>query len=183
MRLQLLSLLRQFRADTRGSVSVEFVMVMPFLFLAFMATYIYFDGFRQSAQNLKAAYSIGDMISRETEAINDTYVDSMQEVLRLMTRSDTPIKLRVTVVRWDEEDDRYYAIWSENRGYDAPRGNSDMAEIEDLLPVMPDGERVILIETHATYQPVFDIGMGDQDLDNFVFTRPRFVNQVKWSDS
>ncbi|TDK51588.1 TadE/TadG family type IV pilus assembly protein [Antarcticimicrobium luteum] len=181
MRTRLLALLRRFRDETRGSVSVEFVIVMPFLFWAFMATYVYFDGYRQSAQNLKAAYAIGDMISRETEDINSTYIDSMQKVLGLMTRSSETVKLRVTVVRWDEGDNRYYVVWSEPRGYTSARADSDMAEIAGLLPVMPDGERVILIETRSVYEPVFDIGMSDKILDNFVFTRPRFGPQIKWA--
>jgi len=180
---RLRSLLRRFAGDTRGSVAVEFVIVMPFLFWAFMATYVYFDGYRQSAQNLKAAFSIGDMISRETQAIDDDYLDSMEAVLRLMTRSDMPIKLMVTVVRWDEDDDRYYVDWSESRGFDAARTNADMADIAADLPVMPDNERVILIETEASYEPVFDIGLGARPLENFVFTRPRFAPQVVWSDS
>lgn len=180
---RLTALFRRFRDDTRGSVSVEFVLVMPFLFWAFMATYVYFDGYRQSAQNLKAAYAIGDMISRETEAINDTYIDSMQEVLRLMTRANMPVKLRVTVVRWDEDDDRYYVDWSESRGYGDPRTDGDMADIAARLPVMPDNERVILIETVGTYQPLFDVGIGTKSLKNFVFTRPRFAPQVVWSDA
>jgi len=182
MRAVVASLLRRFRDDARGSVSVEFVLVMPFLFWAFMATYVYFDGYRQSVQNLKAAYAIGDMISRETQAINDAYIDSMEAVLRLMTRSSVPIRLRVSVVRWDEGDDRYYVDWSRSRGYGAELTNADMIGLADRLPVMPDNERVILIETEAEYTPVFDIGMETQRLTNFTFTRPRFAPQVVWSD-
>lgn len=181
MRDRLLALFHRFLDDTRGSVSVEFVIMMPLLFWAFMATYVYFDGYRQSAQNLKATYAIGDMISRETEAINDTYIDSMRNVLTLMTSSDETVKLRVTVVRWDQSDNRYYVVWSESRGYSAPRTDADMTDIAARLPVMPDNERVIVIETQSVYEPSFDIGMGDQTLENFIFTRPRFVNQVKWS--
>lgn len=180
MRRTLMPRLHRFARDTRGGVSVEFVLVMPFLFWAYMATYIYFDGFRQSAQNLKAAYAIGDMISRETEAINDNYIDSMVNVLQLMTRSQSQIKLMVTVVRWDETDQKYYVDWSANRGFAAAHSNGDMMDLADKLPVMPDNERVILIETESSYVPIFDIGMGEQNLDNFVFTRPRFVNNICW---
>ena len=180
---RLQQVLRDFARDTRGSVSVEFVIVMPLLFWGFMAIYVYFDGFRQSTQNLKAAYSIGDMISRETEAINSAYIDSMEEVLKLMTRSETQVKLRVTVVRWDENDNRYYVDWSKSRGYGSIRTNGDMADLSERLPVMPDNERVILIETKAEYEPVFDIGMAEQDLDTFIFTRPRFAPQVVWSNN
>lgn len=174
------SAVRRFLDDTRGSVAVEFVIVMPFLFWAFMATYVYFDGYRQSAQNLKAAYAIGDMISRETEAINDTYIDSMQNVLTLMTRSNTPVKLRVSVVRWDGTDNRYYVTWSAPRGFANALTDGDMASIANRLPTMPDNEYVILIETSSVYEPAFDIGMADQVLDNFIFTRPRFVGHSCW---
>ncbi len=183
MRARLTSLFRRFLGNDHGSVSVEFVLVMPFLFWAFMATYVYFDGYRQSVQNLKAAYSIGDMISRETQAIDSAYIDSMEAVLRLMTRSQLPVRLRVSVVRWDETDARYYVDWSESRGYSAALTNADMANIAKRLPVMPDNERVILIETQAEYTPAFDIGMDTKYLDNFVFTRPRFAPQVVWSDT
>ena len=176
-------LFRRFARDTRGSMSVEFVIIVPILFWAFMAVFVYFDGFRQSAQNLKAAYAIADMISRETEAINDDYIDSMEKVLQLMTRSDTPLKLMVTVVRWDEDDDRYYVDWSESRDYGMVRSNSNISDIAAKLPMMPDNERVILVETVATYEPPFDVGVGDRTLENFVFTRPRFAPQVVWSDS
>lgn len=178
----LITRLRAFFRDTNGSVSVEFVLVMPFLFWAFMATYVYFDGYRQSVVNLKAAYAIGDLISRETQAINDDYIDSMEAVLQLMTRSNMPIKLLVTVIRWDEADQRYYVDWSKNRGYASPRTNADLLDLAAKLPVMPNGERVILVETQGKYVPLFDIGMGTKYLENFVFTRPRFAPQVAWSD-
>ena len=177
------SLLRRFAEDCRGSVSVEFLLMVPLLFWTYMACYVYFDGFRQSDLNLKAAYAIADMISRETTAVNPDYIDSMEKVLRLMTRAETPLKLRVTVVRWDGTDNRYYVYWSENRGYDAPRTDADMAALASRLPVMPDGEYVILIETKASYEPPFDVGIKTTDLDNFVFTRPRFGPKVDWSAS
>ncbi|MDK3019478.1 TadE/TadG family type IV pilus assembly protein [Pseudodonghicola flavimaris] len=181
MRAALTALLRRFARDTRGSISVEFVLVMPALFWAFMASYVFFDGYRQSVLNLKAAYSIGDMVSRETEAVNDTYIDSMAKVLSMMTRSAT--KLRISVVRWDADDNRYYVDWSETRGFDAPRTDADMLEIADKLPLMPHNERVILVETEATYEPPFAVGIGTKHLDNFVFTSLRFGPQLAWSDS
>lgn len=179
----LIARLRAFGADTRGSISVEFVLVMPFLFWAFMATYVYFDGYRQSAVNLKAAYTISDLISRETETINDDYIDSMYKLMQLLTRSTSSVSLRITVIRWDEDDDRYYVDWSTNRGYPTNLTNATIADIEAKLPVMPDNERVILVETINKFVPLFNVGMDDKDLENFVFTRPRFAPQVVYSAS
>ncbi len=173
--------LTDFTRDTRGSVSVEFVLVMPFLFWAFMASYVYFDGYRQSNANLKAAYTIGDLISRETAAIDQNYVDSMYRLLQLMTRSGSEVKLRITVVRYDESDDRYYVDWSAARGFTTLRTNANLTDIETRLPTMPDSERVILIETSNRFVPLFDVGINTVPLENFVFTRPRFAPLVAWA--
>lgn len=177
-----LTWLRQFRDDTRGNVSVEFVLVMPILFWSFMASYVYFDGYRQSTVNLKAAFTISDLISRETDAITDEYVDSMHELLQILTRATSPTTLRVSVIRWDEDDDDYYLDWSEARGVGIlPLNEQDLEEMETRLPFMPDNERVILVETTNTFVPLYGIGMDNQSLDNFVFTRPRFAPQVAFA--
>lgn len=173
--------LRAFAADTRGNVSVEFVLVMPFLFWAFMAVYVYFDGYRQSSVNLKAAYTISDLISRETNVLNDDYIDSMYSLLATLTRARSSIKLRISVIRFDVEDDRYYVDWSETRGFATVRSNDTISLIHNRLPTMPDNERVILVETRNMFVPLFGIGMEKKELRNFVFTRPRFAPQVLFS--
>ncbi len=178
---QLITRLKSFAADTRGSVSVEFVMVMPFLFWAYMATYVFFDGYRQSAVNLKAAYTISDLISRETDVITEDYISSMHSLMQLMTRTSSQVDLRITVIRWSQADNRYYVDWSTNRGYDFNLSDATIGDIEAKLPVMPDNERVILVETINTFVPLFNVGMDNKELENFVFTRPRFAPQVIYS--
>ncbi|MCA0869375.1 pilus assembly protein [Seohaeicola saemankumensis] len=172
--------LRNFRDDTQAAVTLEFVLVMPFLFWAFMATYVFFDGYRQSNVNLKAAYSISDVISRETNAINEDYIDSMLKVLTLMTRSTSPTSLRVSVIRWDQDEDRYFVEWSATRNRDTKLDDENIGTISSRLPVMPDNDRVILVETTNTFVPLFNVGMSNKVLENFVFTRPRFAPQVVW---
>lgn len=174
---------KAFCNETDGSVTVEFILAMPIIFWAFMATFVYFDGYQQSASNLKAAYTISDLISRETTDINDEYIDSMVNLFELMTRTPSDSSMRITVIRWDGPDDRYYVNWSANRGFPADLTNANVSDLASKLPAMPDNEIVILVETNNVFRPLFDIGMGDRDLDNFVFTRPRFVDQIKWSDA
>ena len=170
--------LRAFWSDTSGNVTIEFCLAMPILFWTFMASYVFFDGYRQSAVNLKAAYTISDLISRETATVNDAYIDSMLELLELMTRTPSQVDLRISVIRWDQTDDRYYLDWSANRGFPNALTNDNIADIEDRLPVMPDDERVILVETNNVFVPLFNVGLDDINLENFVFTRPRFVSQI-----
>lgn len=182
-RSPLLNKLKSFLGDTNGNVTVEFVLVMPMLFWAFMATYVFFDGYRQSTVNLKAAYAIADMISRETEAINEDYIDSMHELFQLMVRSRSETKIRITIVRYDQDDDRYYVDWSKRRGFSEERDDDSINGITHSLPVMPDNERVILIETKNTFVSLFNVGMDDKTLRNNIFTRPRFAPQVVWEDA
>ncbi|MEY8828993.1 TadE/TadG family type IV pilus assembly protein [Sedimentitalea sp. XS_ASV28] len=174
------TLIGKFRDDTHGSVTVEFILAMPFVFWAFMATYVYFDGYHQSTANLKAAYTISDLISRETSDINDAYVDSMYELFGMMTHTPSDISLRISVIRWDESDRRYYVNWSANRGFPGELDDGSVGQFADRLPAMPDNEIVILVETENTFTPLFRIGMDETKLENFVFTRPRFVDQIKW---
>lgn len=178
------SRLKAFAQDNSGSITVEFVLAMPILFWSFMATYVFFDGYRQSAVNLKAAYTISDLISRETSFIDDDYIDSMLNVLELMTdaASSGDVTMRISVIRWDEEDDRYYLDWSANRGYSQELTNNNLADLEERLPTMPDNERVILVETNNRFVPLFNVGLDDINLRNFVFTRPRFVSNVPWDN-
>ncbi len=177
------SVLARFRDDTRGSVTVEFVLAMPFVFWSFMATFVYFDGYQQSASNLKAAYTISDLISRETAEINDEYIDSMVRLFDLMTHTPTDSTMRVTVIRWDEPDNRYYVNWSANRGFPNDLTNDNVADLAHKLPNMPDNEIVILVETNNVFVPLFRIGMDNIELENFVFTRPRFVDNIPWVDA
>ena len=171
--------LARFGRDTRGSVSIEFAFYAPLLMLLFAAIYTFFDAFRQENVSLKAAYTISDLISRETEAINDTYIDSMYEVAKLLIRSDANMGLRISVVHWDEGDARYYVDWSEKRGaIDSAWTDGSISSVKDDLPSMPDQERVILVETHSDLVPAFRVGLPDLDIDNFVFTRPRFAPLV-----
>lgn len=173
--------LRHFNHATDGAVSVEFVLAMPILFWAFAACFVFFDGYRQSAVNLKAAYTISDMISRETAGIDENYIDSLQKLMTMMARSGSDTALRVTIVRWSEDTQKYYVDWSVQRGYPSVLTNTDVSDMKNRLPTMADEERVIVVETSNTFTPTFRVGLDEKQLTNFVFTRPRFSPQVAWA--
>lgn len=176
---RLIKRLRAFSRETEGTVTVEFAIYVPLLLWLFAAIYTYFDAFRQETVNLKAAYTISDLISRETTTLNDTYIDSMYKMTNLLIRSDSVITLRISVVRWDEDNNRYYVDWSEVRGSALEAWtDATISDVQDDLPTMPDEERVILVETRNEMTPAFRVGLPDLDINNFVFTRPRFAPLV-----
>lgn len=175
---------KTFRRDTEGSVSIETAVYLPFLLMIFAAIYTYFDAFQQESANLKAAYTVSDLISRETNSITNDYIDSMQSLTQLLIRSDSSISLRISVIRWDEDDDRYYVDWSVTRGSELTAWeDATISSVEDDLPTMPDQERVILVETKNDVDAAFDIGLPDMEIYNFVFTRPRFAPQIVFEGS
>jgi len=157
---------------------MEFAIIMPMLVWMYAASYVFFDGFRQNTINLRAAYTIGDLISRETQALTPDYIDSMYNMAQLLTRTDSPMSLRITVIRWDAQDAQYYLDWSQPRGAVTAMTQTDLNNFAARLPTMPDEERVILIETWNTWEPVVNVGLEARSMDNFVFTRPRFAPQV-----
>ncbi|OED47033.1 TadE/TadG family type IV pilus assembly protein [Leisingera sp. S232] len=176
--------LRSFRRLTDGNVSIEFALYAPLLLVVFAAIYTFFDAFRRDSVNLKAAFTISDLISRETTAINDDYLDSMYEMAKLLIRQDTELGMRVSVVHWDEDDAKFYVDWSEVRGTsDSSWTDGTINNVSEQLPDMPDQERVILVETFNEVDPFFDVGLPTLNLDNFVFTRPRFAPLVPFEGS
>lgn len=176
--------LTAYRRDTDASVSIEFAFYAPFLLFIFASIYTYFDAFKQESANLKAAYTISDLISRETNAINNDYIDSMHNLTKLLIRSDSSVSLRISVIRWDEDDNRYYVDWSVNRGTALTSWtDATIFNVEDDLPTMPDQERVILVETQNDVDAAFKIGLPDMEIYNFVFTRPRFAPQIVFEGS
>ena len=167
-----------------GLVSVEFALYVPMLLFAFAATVTYFDAFRQENSNLKAAYTVSDLISRETNYVNETYIDSMHKLTELMIRSDSEISVRISVVRWDEADGRHYVDWSKVRGSSYSEWTDETVEaIQDSLPTMSDQERVIVVETNNKLTPLFNVGLPTMNIQNLVFTRPRFAPQVVFVDN
>lgn len=175
----LIEQVRLIRSSERGSFSVEAVLMMPLLLWAYMGMYTFFEGLRESNINLKAAYTIGDLLSRETDLVDMNYLNGMNEVYAWLSRSQEPVAIRVSVVRYDEANDRHVNVWS--RGV---AGKPDLVQDDvDLLitphvPIMADADTAIIVETWATFHPIMDIGLTDTDIHNIIVTSPRFTKQL-----
>ena len=174
------SRLQGFAKDARGSLTVEAVIMFPILFWAMLSMLVFFDAYRQNSLNVKAAFTIGDMLSREVEPINAAYLTGARNLFRELARSDLPPSMRVTVVYFNQAQNRFYRDWSHQRGGVPVLTNADILAMRDRLPAVPNNERLILVETWSDYNPPFNVGIKRQYLYNFVFTRPRFAPQVKF---
>ena len=181
--------LRRFARDTDGYVSVEAMIVLPALFLLFAASWVYFDVFRQQAVNQKANYAIGDMISRETEALDDAYIDNAWRLLGLLTKTEVDPNvdihnsdMRITVVKYNANSDSYQVVWSAARGDYSGLNNGDMNDYKDRLPTMANNGQTVIVETWEDYNPAFRVGLDAFEIKSYSFTHPRYAPQVLWND-
>lgn len=173
------SALGRFRRDEEGSVAIEAAFYFPLLLAMFAAIFTLYDAFRQDSISIKAAYTISDLVSRETATLDDVYMDNMYLLTQAMTRDTRDVSMRISVVYWDETNKSYGVDWSVERGTGLDVwNNGTINTVAEDLPTLPDQERVILVETWNNLLPIFNVGLDNFQLYNFVFTRPRFAGQI-----
>jgi len=179
------SFIANFRKSQSGGLSVEAVITFPVIFYAFAATFVFFDAFRAQSQAVKAAYTIGDVLSRETNFVSPNYLDSLWEIQEAMTTSFFDSEMRVTIVRWTESDQSYHVVWSETVGNVVPLNDATLDDhVEDFLPTLSNDKIVIAVENFIEHVPIFEIGLDPFTFHNVVPTRPRFsTTQLCWNDN
>lgn len=174
------ALIRKFRKDEGGSLSVEAALILPLLLWSFLAMFQFFDAYRQNLVNTKASFTISDMISREDLPIDSQYLNSARRLMNFLTASPNPVRIRATIVTYRESDDTYRRVWSRNRGGVGNHSNASVNAMRNRLPIMPDGEKVLLLETWADYMPRFNIGLQPFEVYKVTVTRPRYAPTVCW---
>jgi hypothetical protein len=176
-----LARLRRFAWGDAGSATVEFVLVIPLLAWCFIGTYTFFAAYRVQSINVKAAYTIGDQLSRETDFITPNYVASLAELHDFLVQSDEATRLRVTAFEFEEDDDTYRVIWSRGVGTSDRATDAIISDIRSRLPNMPDEEIAILTEVWIDFVPADYVGMPDMTFYESIVTRPRFADQICWN--
>lgn len=172
----------RFRREERAAVSTEFVLILPLLLWWYVGSFAFYDAFRDYNVTVKASYTLGDILSRQTEIDND-YLDGLESLLEFMT-AGTGAWLRVSSIKYSD-DDGYTVEWS--YATDDHQVVTDEKIYlwdfdEDYLPTMANGDTVILSETYVPFTPAFNVGLNSHWLSNIVVTRPRFTSQVVNSD-
>ena len=180
----LLGWVQGFKKEERGSIAVEAVIILPMMFWTYLALFATFHAYRTYSVNQKAAYTIGDMVSRETNPVDPSYMEGALDLMQYLTSAaPSETSIRMTSVQYDEENDKYEHQWSESRGYMSAATPSEVEGWDNLLPVMPDNEFIMVVETFILYDPPFNTGLAQREVHNFVFTRPRYAPRVLWSDT
>ena len=166
---------RDFATDTDGNMAVEGLLAATFLMWWYISSFQFFDTFRQKNTNLKAAYTIADLVSRQTEAVNADFIEGLNTLFDYLTVSDQPTWVRVSSVLWDEDDDRYEIAWSYATGTAEGHSTESIQHKANQIPIMPVGDTVIVVETNMHFDPLFNVGIDEQWMNTFITTRPRFA--------
>jgi hypothetical protein len=173
-----------FKEDVRGTVAVEAAVMFPMVMWAFLSMFVFFEGYRQSSINEKAANTIADMLSRETENITPTYINNTKALFDLLAEADSDSKIRVSVIKWVRRKGIYKIVWSKARGAGLSNlATKDVKYWTEKLPTVPNQERIVLVETWSTYEPLFNVGLDPVELKSFVFTRLRFAPQLRFASN
>lgn len=181
---------RRFLRDETGLITAESVISMPFLVWWYVGSLVFFDAYKARNVNLKAAFTISDMISREDGEVNAAYIEGLADIFDyLITGHGHSASVRITLVRCTENCDGQSGVrtldldWSYATGSKSDLVAADMPDYLEVIPIMPTGDRVILLETFVKYDPAWEIGVtNDTDFNNIVVTRPRFVPQLPFDD-
>lgn len=178
--------LRSFRKDERGSVTVEAAITLPLLFWAIAASYEFFEVHRYNSSRDKATYTIADMISRELQAVTPTYLTNAKTVFDTIANDNGKNSVRVTIIKYDSDEDEYSVKWSQVRGTTglSPMETSEVRTAHAKLPKMNDGEELIIIDSSSLYSPIFNVGLNSNlTVATRVMTSPRFAPQINWENS
>jgi hypothetical protein len=173
--------LRHFLRNEDGSIAVEGMLMLPILIWCYLGVFVFFDAFRAQGTNVKAAYTIGDALSRETGYVTPSYMDGLFTLHQFLVQSPADVRLRVSVFRFQASDNSYRVVWSQVRGGGSALTNATLAVLRPQLPIIPDGEKLILTETWVDYEPVYEVGLDDFTFENLVVTDIRFASQLCWN--
>jgi len=180
---RLKALLQRFRDDTRGSITVETVIALPLLFWAAAASYDFHEIHRYKSAREKATFTVADMISREQLPITNNYMDQTRQVFNDMVGDGENNQIRISVVEYNANDDVYELKWSESRGTGdlEPLMDEDVRTAHDTLPILTDGQQIILVEAFSTFNSLFSVGLSiPVDIETRIFTAPRFAPKVDY---
>jgi Flp pilus assembly protein TadG len=185
---QVLNRFRRFCREQHGTATVEMVLVLPLLIWTHLATYEYFDAFGTITRNMRATYTLADMISRQTGTVTPTYVQGMESIYAFLNNNPPNAWVRVTAVSWDPnagQNGQYFVMWSQ--ATDTANTKLDDISIQGYtskLPNITSSDTLIMVETRMTYVPAFSIGgVAQQTFMQTVVTQPRLSAQVAFNAS
>lgn len=173
-----------FQKSEDGSVTVEAVIVLPFLLWVIAMTYLFWDLFHTKAISQRAAYTIADTLAREEGTITAEYLNGIGNVHSYLLQGQHSSRVRVSLIAWDDENEEFNVIWSKSPDQKwAGHTDATLLDVEDSIPSMNKGDVAIFVEAQVRFIPFMDLILKPMVLDSRVVTRPRFAPQLVWENA
>lgn len=161
---------RRFAAERRGTSGIEFALIAPILLLLLLGGTTVFTLVRDSRTAERATYTVSDLLSRSTT--KPDLKASHALFLAITRHAAADVRFRVTSVK--KVKDKMVIDWSRAQAPQAPL--ADLAPLSAKLPVVADGDSILLVETSLTSRPLFSyLGLTNQTFAYLSANRPRFV--------
>ncbi len=173
-------LARSLRGNNQGSIAVEGLIMLPILIWCFAGAHIFFEAFRVQSNNLRAAYTITDALTRENGYVTPEYLDSVYDLQSFLTPDGEGSQLRISVVRYNAGDDSYSIRWSQGRSVQ-PMTDAELQNLQPHLPIRADDEIAILVESWIDWTPGFEVGLDPFTFYDLAVAPPRFAGQLCWN--
>ncbi len=165
--------------DERGSISMEFVIVMPLLLFLVTGGITFWDAFQSNSKTAKIAYAISDIVSRY-EVVDDPEMIALYGVQdKLLDPALDRRSLRISSICF--ENGNFRVLWSYTSSSNDIAGPDALKDEEipvEILPTMAPQDSVILTETEARWQPQLNVGVGSRTWRSELVSRPRFVKII-----
>jgi Flp pilus assembly pilin Flp len=163
MMLHLKAKFRSFLRDEDGVVLAETLLILPFLVWTLVALFVFWDVWRTINIGQKAAYSIADLLSRQEDPVDPTFIANMENVVEFLTPGAPQRAFRVTSFEYDETADEYCLLFSATTNpIAAPEMTKPQIQqwrAEDKIPTLMDRESVFVVESWVSIAPQFDTGV------------------------
>ena len=191
----MLKFLRNFWKSEGGSIPIEGLYGGLLLLGWYAIAFQFYDAFRTRSVALRASYTVGDLISRERNAIGPKYVTGVKKVFDYIANApnDKYTWLRVTLVsctatptdlRSCDGTSKQFAV---EASYATQAGVSlhtqtTINQEAGRIPVMAAGDMAVVVETSFAYWPIFAMGDRAMTLDGQTWTQQGLSAKLRFSN-
>lgn len=176
----------RFLRDDRGIAAIEMAFIMPFLLLLYFGLV---DLTALISTTRKINYSasvVGDLVTQNDTTVTKATIQDYFSAAAMIMKPSPIANVRIEVYQYTKVQGVPTNKWSANNG---SAGNCGAPSILGMLPLMTDGNDLIVTRVCSTYQPYIATFLGSSilgassfQLKDEIALRPRQSNTLNCSD-